>query len=273
MLACVAFAREQRLDIAVRGGGHNVAGSAVCDGGMVIDLSLMRAVRVDPATRTVRAQAGVTIGDLDQETQAFGLAVPMGVVSETGIAGLTLGGGLGWLRRKHGLSCDALISADVVTAEGEVLTASASNHAELLWALRGGGGNFGVVTALEYQAVPVGPQVFFAFLVHAGSDARAALRDFREWAASAPDEVSSFAILWHAPAIEEIPAEHHGRPIVVYLAMHCGTPDDGQQALQPLRDLGKPIADLSSTMSYLDVQRFFDEDYPAHTMRYCWKSR
>ena len=271
--AAVAFGREHDLPIAVRGGGHNVAGDAVCDGGLVVDLSLMRGVRVDASSGTVRAEGGVTIGDLDRETQVFGLAVPMGVVTETGIAGLTLGGGFGWMRRKHGLSCDALRSADVVTADGRLVAASATQHADLLWALKGAGGNFGVVTSLEYQAVPVGPDVFFAFVVHAGTDAREALTAYRSWAATAPEEVSSFAILWHAPELDEIPAEHHGLPIVVHLAMHCGSPAEGEAALQPLRDLGQPIADLSGTMPYLDVQRFFDEDYPAHTMRYYWKSR
>ena len=271
--AAVAFGREHGLPIAVRGGGHNVAGDAVCDGGLVVDLSSMRGVRVDASSGTVRAEGGVTIGDLDRETQAFGLAVPMGVVTETGIAGLTLGGGFGWMRRKHGLSCDALRSADVVTADGQVLTTSATEHPDLLWALKGAGGNFGVVTSLEYQAVPVGPDVYFAFVVHAGTDARDALTAYRSWAATAPEEVSSFAILWHAPELDEIPAEHHGLPIVVYLAMHCGSPAEGEAALQPLRELGQPIADLSDTMAYLDVQRFFDEDYPAHTMRYYWKSR
>jgi FAD/FMN-containing dehydrogenase len=271
--AAVAFARQHGLTVAVRGGGHNVAGDALVDGGLVVDLSLMRSVRVDQAARTVRADGGVTIGDLDRETQVFGLAVPMGVVTETGISGLTLGGGLGWIRRKYGLSCDALLSADVVTADGTVVTATANDNADLLWALKGGGGNYGVVTSLEYQAAPVGPEVFFAFLVHAGADAHQALRDYRAWAASAPDEISAFAILWHGPEIDEIPAEHHGKPIAVYLAMHCGTPEEGEAALQGLRDLGTPIADLSDTMPYLDVQQFFDADYPAHVMRYYWKSR
>jgi hypothetical protein len=273
VVAAVRFARDHDLKIAIRGGGHNVAGNAVCDGGVVIDLSPMHSVRVDPSAQTVRAEGGVTIGELDHETQAFGLAVPMGVVTATGIAGLTLGGGLGWLRRKYGLSCDNLRSADVVTADGRLVTASADADAELLWALKGGGGNFGIVTSLEFQAYPVGPDVFFAFVVHAGPDARAALRFFRAWDASAPDEVSAFAILWHAPEIDEIPAEHHHAPIAVYLAMHCGDPTDGERVLRPLREFGTPIADLSAPMPYLDVQRFFDADYPAHEMRYYWKSR
>ncbi len=273
VVAAVSFARDHQLPLAVRAGGHNVSGVAVCDHGLVVDLSAMRSVRVDQTTRTVRAEGGVTIGELDRETQLFGLAVPMGVVTETGIAGLTLGGGLGWLRRKYGLSCDNLVSVDVVTADGRVVTATADREAELFWGVQGGGGNFGVVTSFEFRAHPVGPDVFFAFVVHAGTDAAAAVRDYGQWAASAPDEISSFAILWHAPALDEIPAAHHGKPIVVYLAMHCGDPAAGAAALRSLRDIGNPIADLSDTMPYLDVQKFFDEDYPAHTMRYYWKSQ
>jgi FAD/FMN-containing dehydrogenase len=270
--AGVAFARRLGLPLAVRGGGHNAAGNAVCDDGVVIDLTDMRAVRVDRATSTVRAEGGATIGDLDRETQEFGLAVPLGVVSETGVAGLTLSGGAGWLRRRHGLSCDALVSADVVTADGDLVTAGGGQHEDLLWALKGGGGNFGVVTSLEYRAVPVGPEVFFAFVVHAGVDARTALQDYRRWAADAPGDVSAFAILWHGPELPEIPVEHHGRPVLICLAVHCGSIAEGERELQALRELGRPVADLSGPMAYLDVQRFFDEDYPAHTMRYYWKS-
>jgi FAD/FMN-containing dehydrogenase len=184
--ASVGFAREHRLLIAVRGGGHNVSGNAVCDGGLVIDLSLMNSVRVDPVVGTVRAEGGVTIAELDHETQAFGLAVPMGLVSATGIAGLTLGGGLGWLRRKYGLSCDNLIAADVVTADGRLVTADEEGDADLLWALKGGGGNFGVVTSFEFQAYPVGPKVFLAFLIHPGADAARALREFGNGAPEHP---------------------------------------------------------------------------------------
>jgi FAD/FMN-containing dehydrogenase len=275
VVTSVNFAKEHDLLLAVRGGGHNAAGNAVCDDGLVIDLSLMKNVRVDPLAQTVQAEGGVTIGELDHESQAFGLAVPMGVVTETGIAGLTLAGGIGWLRRKYGLSCDNLISADVVTADGELRTASSENNADLLWALQGGGGNFGVVTSFEFRAHPVGPEVFFAFVIHpgTGTGARAALQFYREWSQSASDDISSFAILWHAPEIEEIPAEHHGVPIVVYLAMYAGDAVEGEAALQSLRDYGSPIADLSGRTPYLGVQRFFDADYPAHEMRYYWKSR
>lgn len=271
VIEAVRCARRWGAPVAVRGGGHNASGAAVCDDGLVIDLTPMRGVRVDPVAGTVRAAGGVTIGDLDRETQVFGLAVPMGVVTATGIAGLTLGGGLGWLRRKHGLSCDNLISADVVTADGRVV--AAESDPELMWALKGGGGNFGVVTSFEFRAHPVGPEVFFAQVIHSGEDARSVLRAYREWAATAPDEISSFAILWHAPRDEAIPAEHHGAPIVVFAAMHSGAPQQGEAALQPLRAIGTPIADLSAPAPYLEVQRFFDEDYPAQVMRYYWKSR
>lgn len=273
VIEAVRFARRAGVPVSVRGGGHNVAGGAVCDDGLVIDLSPMKGVRVDPDTRTVWAQGGVTIGELDRETQAFELAVPMGVVTETGIAGLTLGGGLGWLRRAYGASCDNLLSADVVTADGRLVTADATHEPDLLWALKGGGGDFGVVTAFDFRAHLVGPDVYFAFVVHPGTRAREALQDFREWAATAPDEISAFAILWHAPEIDEIPAEYHGTPIVVFAAMHCGSLARGEVELRPLREIGLPIADLSQPTPYLEVQRLFDEDYPPHVMRYYWKSR
>jgi len=269
--AAIRFARTHDLRMTVRGGGHNVAGTAVCDGGLVVDLSSMRGVSVDPAARTVRAQGGATIGDVDREAQPFGLAVPLGLVSETGIAGLTLGGGYGWLRRRFGLTCDNLISAEVVTADGQVVTASETDHPELLWALRGGGGGLGVVTSFELRAHPVGPDVYLAFLFHPGDD-RAILQAFRDWSSMAPDEVSAMAILWHAPAIDDIPVEHHGEPITVFVAMHCGTPAEGESALASLRALGRPIADLSGPSSYLDVQHFFDADYPKWVKRYYWTS-
>jgi FAD/FMN-containing dehydrogenase len=273
VMAAVTFACEHDLLVAVRGGGHNVSGNALCDGGLVVDLSLSRAVRADPARRTADAQGGATIGDLDHETQPFGLAVPMGVVTRTGIAGLTLGGGLGWLRRLHGLSSDNLLGADLVTADGRLVRAAPEADADLFWALQGGGGNFGVVTSLSYRAHPVGPEVFFAVVMHPGSDAAEALRFFREWQAGAPDEVSAFAVLWHAPSLDEVPAEHHGTPIVMYLALHGGSPEEGEHALRSLRAHGSPLADLSGRRTYLEVQRFFDDDYPPHSMRYYWKSR
>lgn len=272
VIAALAYARDHAIPLAVRGGGHNVAGSAVCDGGLVVDLSPMRDVEVDAARRRVRAQGGATIGDVDRATQEHGLAVPLGLVSETGIAGLTLGGGLGWLRRSYGMSCDNLVGADVVTAAGERLHTSETENPDLLWALRGGGGGLGVVTSFEFRAYPVGPEVSFALVFHPWKDAAAALRNYREWSGTVSDDVSSFAIVWHAPAIDEIPAEYHHQPVVVYAAAHSGDPADARADLALLRDFGEPIADLSDVMPYLEVQKLFDEDYPAHEMRYYWKS-
>jgi FAD/FMN-containing dehydrogenase len=275
VVTAVQFAKEYNLRVAVRGGGHNASGNAVCDDGLMIDLSLMKGIRVDPLRQTVRAEGGVTIGELDHETQVFELAVPMGVVTATGIAGLTLAGGLGWLRRRYGLSCDNLIAADVVTGNGEFVTASTTTNADLLWGLQGGGGNFGVVTSFEYRAFPIGPEVFLAFVLHPGSGtaAKEALQFYKEWSQSASDEISSFAITQHTPAVDEIPVEHHGQPTVIFLAMHSGDVQQGEQELQSLRDYGTPFADLSGSMRYLEVQRFFDADYPAHEMRYYWKAR
>lgn len=277
--AAVDFARRHRLLVSVRGGGHNVSGNAVGDGGLVVDLSPIKGVRVDPVAGTARAGAGVTIGELDHETQAFGLAVPMGLVSRTGIAGLTLGGGIGWLRRRYGLSSDNLLAADVVLADGRLVRAGrgdperAPGDPELLWALRGGGGNFGAVTSFEFRAHPVGPQVYFAAVMHQGATAPEALRFFRQWQATVPDSVSAFAVLWHAPRIPEIPARHHGRPIVLFAAVHCGTAEEGRRELRGLREYGSPIADFSGARPYQEVQQFFDEDFPPRTMRYYWKSR
>ena len=215
----VNFARENDLLVAVRGGGHNVAGNAVCDGGLVIDLSAMKKIRVDPERRTVRAEGGATLGDLDREAQVFGFATPLGVVSKTGIAGLTLGGGIGWLRRKYGLSSDNLVSVDVVTAEGRFLTASETENEDLFWGIRGGGGNFGVVTSFEYRLYPVGPEVMFCFVLYPGDRARAVLRFGEEYIAEAPDEVSPVGVLGRVPSVEIFPERWHGEPFVAFLAM------------------------------------------------------
>ena len=271
VVASVNFARENGILLAVRGGGHNVAGTAVADGGLVVDLSPMKGVRVDPERRTVRAEGGVTIGDLDEETQKFGLATPMGVVSETGIAGLTLGGGLGWLRRKYGLSSDNLVSVDVVTADGQYLTASETEHPDLFWGIRGGGGNFGVVTSFEYRLYPVGPEVMFCFVLYPGDRAKEVLRFCEEYVAQAPDEVSPLGVLGRVPHDELFPEEWHGKPYAAILAMYSGSVEEGEQILKPLRDLGDPIADLSEPMPYTEAQKLLDEDYPEGG-RYYWKS-
>ena len=271
VIEAVNFARENGLLLAVRGGGHNVAGTAVAEHGLVIDLSGMKAIRVDPERRTVRAEGGVTIGELDHETQMFGLATPQGVVSETGIAGLTLGGGLGWLRRKHGLSSDNLLSVDIVTADGRFLTANEDTHADLYWAVRGGGGNFGVVTCFEYRLHPVGPEVMFAFVVYPGDRARKVLRFYEEYMAQAPDEVSPITVLGRVPHAEVFPEESHGKPYVALLAMYSGSVDEGERVLAPMRQLGDPIVDLSGPMPYVEAQQVLDEDYP-DGWRYYWKS-
>jgi len=267
----VNFARENDLLLAVRGGGHNVAGNAVCDGGLVIDLSPMKGIRVDPERRTARAEAGATLGDLDRETQVFGLATPLGVVTKTGIAGLTLGGGIGWLRRKHSLSSDNLVSVDVVTADGRFLTASEEENEDLFWGIRGGGGNFGVVTSFEYRLHPVGPEVTFCFVLYPGDRAKEVLQACKEYMAEAPDEVSPVGVLGRVPHDPLFPEEWHGEQYVALLAMHPGEVEEGERTLKPLRELGGPIVDLSARMPYTEAQAILDEDYP-DGWRYYWKS-
>jgi FAD/FMN-containing dehydrogenase len=272
VIASVNFAREHELLMAVRGGGHNVAGTAAADGGLVIDLSPMKGIRVDLSAQTVRAEGGVTLGELDHETQAYGLATPLGVVSETGIAGLTLNGGLGWLRRKYGLSSDNLVSADVVTADGRFLTASETDNPDLFWGIRGGGGNFGIVTSFEYRLYPVGPEVMVCFVLYPGERAKEVLGFCDEYVAQAPEEVSPLAFLGRVPEMELFPEEWHGKPYAAILALYAGELEEGARVLQPLRDLGDPIADLSSPMPYVEAQKILDEDYP-NGWRYYWKSQ
>jgi FAD/FMN-containing dehydrogenase len=267
----VNFARENGLNATVRGGGHNVAGSALNDGGVVIDLSLMRAVDVDAGARTVRAQGGVTLGDIDAATQAHGLAVPVGVVSETGIAGLTLGGGVGYMRRKYGLSCDNLISAEVVTADGSVLTASENENPDLFWALRGGGQGACAVTSFEFKAYPLGPDVFLCLVFHPWEQARDLFRFFREYTAEAPEEIGLLAFAATLPHEEFVPQASRGRKSVAYLAVYVGDPADGERLLQPVRDVATPLFDASEVTSYVDAQKALDEDYP-NGRRYYWKS-
>ena len=270
--ATVDFARSHDIQMSVRGGGHNAAGVAVREQGLVVDLTLMKSVEVDPSTGIVRAQGGVTIGELDAATQPYGLAVPQGVVTETGVAGLTLGGGLGWLRRRFGLACDNLVAAEVVTADGRIVRAGEDENPELLWGLRGGGGNFGIVTSFDLQGHAVGPEVFFAVVYHPGDDVGEALRFYRHWAADAPQDISAIAVMGHAAEIDEIPPEHQGEPTVIFVAMHAGSPAEGEAALRSLRDFGSPIVDFSGVLPYLEVQQFFDEDYPKWEKRYYWTS-
>jgi FAD/FMN-containing dehydrogenase len=271
VIDAVRFARERGLPVAVRGGGHGVAGNALRDDAVVVDLSRMKGIRVDPQARTARAEAGVTLGELDRETQAFGLAAPLGVVSQTGIAGLTLGGGIGWLRRKHGLASDNLVSLDVVTADGRLVTASEQENADLFWGLRGGGSGLGVVTSFEYRVHPVGPEVFLLFVFYPGERAGEILRRIDEFTASGPEAVSPLAFLGRVPHVEDFAEEAHGRPYVAVLAPYIGTVDEGERTLAPLRELGDPIADFSGPTTYREAQAVLDADYPDGGFYY-WKS-
>jgi len=244
----------------------------VNDGGLVIDLSHMRGVHVDPSTQTVRAQGGATWGDCDRESQLFGLAVPGGVVSTTGIAGLTLHGGVGHLRRKHGLSIDNLLSVDIVNADGQLRRASATENEDLFWAVRGAGSNFGVVTSFEFQAHPVGPMVMVGAVFYPQADGRTVLPAWRDYMASAPEELSSLAIFWNVPPHEPFPPEHHGKPVLIVAAAYSGSVEDGEPVVQPLRELARPLIDLSGPWPWLGLQSGFDALFPKGELRY-WKSR
>jgi FAD/FMN-containing dehydrogenase len=268
----VNFARERGLLLSVKGGGHNVAGNAVNDGGLVIDLSQMRGVHVEPSTQTVRAQGGALWGDCDREAQLFGLAVPGGVVSTTGIAGLTLHGGVGHLRRKHGLSIDSLLSVDIVTADGRLRRASATENEDLFWAVRGAGSNFGVVTSFEFRAHPVGPMVMVGAVFYPQEAARDVLPAWRDYMASAPEELSSLAFFWNVPPGESFPSEHHGKPVLILAGVYSGSVEDGEPVVQPLRELAQPLIDLSGPWPWLGLQSGFDALFPPGDLRY-WKSR
>ena len=271
--ASIGFAREHGLPIAVRGGGHNVAGLATVDDGLVIDLALMQSIDVDAPTRTARAGGGVTWGKLDAATQPHGLATPGGVVSDTGVGGLTLGGGMGWLRRRHGLSADNLIGAEVVLADGSIVWTSDTERPELLWGLRGGGGNFGVVTTFEFRLHAIGPDVAFANVLYPLSDAHQVLRAHeRIVAANADGTISTLAVLGHVPPLDVFDPSLHDAPFVAVLAMYAGPADEGMAALQPLRELATPLVDFSGAMPYVEAQTVFDADYPAGH-RYYWKSQ
>jgi FAD/FMN-containing dehydrogenase len=268
----VNFAREQNLLLSVKGGGHNVAGNAVNDGGLVIDLSVMNGVHVEPSTGIVRAGGGATWGDCDRESQLFGLAVPGGVVSTTGIAGLTLHGGLGHLRRKYGLSIDSLVSADIVTADGQLRRVSAAENEDLFWAVRGAGSNFGVVTSFEFQAHPVGPLVMVGAVFYPLEDVRSLMPAWRDYVTQAPDELSSIAICWTIPSGPPFPPEVHGTPVFIVAAVYSGSVEDGEPVVQPLRELAEPVVDLSGPWPWLGLQSGFDPMFPAGQLRY-WKSR
>lgn len=271
VMRAVNLARDNQLLVSVRGGGHNIAGNAVCEGGLLIDLSPMRSVRVDPRTRTARVEPGVTLGEFDKEAQTFGLATPLGINSTTGVAGLALGGGFGWLSRKFGFTVDNLISADVVTAAGELVHASASENPDLFWAVRGGGGNFGVITSFEFQLHSVGPDLVSGLIVHPFANARELLAGYREVAATIPDDLTIWVVLRKAPPLPFLPEDVHGKEILVFAVCYAGEPSKAEEALRPLRALGEPIAEVIGLQPYTAWQTAFDPLLTPGAFNY-WKS-
>ena len=267
----IDIARDTGLPLAVRGGGHNIAGNAMVDDGIVVDLSSMKSALVDPSARRVTIEGGATLADLDAATQVYGLATPVGINSTTGVAGLTLGGGFGWLSRRYGMTVDNLESAEIVTASGEVMRASAHEHADLFWALRGGGGNFGVVSRFEFGLHTVGPRVMSGLIVYPGAAAKQALQGYRELAARAPDELSVWAILRQAPPLPFLPADVHGRPIVAFAFLYTCDPSRGEKLIAPLRSLGTLAGEHFGVQPYVAWQQAFDPLLAAGARNY-WKS-
>jgi FAD/FMN-containing dehydrogenase len=259
--AAVRFARTHDLRVAVRGGGHSFPGYSVCDGGMVIDLSPMKGVRVDPATRTARVHAGVLLGELDRETQAFGLAVPAGIVTHTGVSGLTLGGGIGWIMRKYGLTIDNLLSVQMVTADGGSVSASDTSNADLFWAVRGGGGNFGIVTEFEFRLHPLGPDVFAGPVYWPMEQAPEVLHFYREWIAGCPDELMTIVVQRRAPDLPVVPRELVGRRVIGVAACYAGPLEDAERVLRPLKTFCRPVLDLCTPKPYLVHQSMFDPSF------------
>ena len=272
VIASVRFAGQQGLPVSIRGGGHNVAGHAVCDGGLMIDLSPMRVVRVNPDTRSASVQGGALWVDVDAASQAHGLATPGGLISETGVAGLTLSGGVGWLRSAHGLSIDNLLAVDLVTADGALIRASASEHPDLFWAIRGGGGNFGVVVNFEFRLHPVGPMVMFAAPIYPLSAGAAPIRFWRDFLADKHDVVGSLCEFSTIAESADYPAEFWGTRCYTLAAVYAGDAAHGERLLQPLRELGPMVTDFSAQMLYCDVQKLFDPLFPAGEFRCYWKS-
>jgi FAD/FMN-containing dehydrogenase len=258
VIAAVKFAKDNGLLLAVRGGGHSFPGLSVCDGGLVIDLSLMKGIRVDPQARTVRAQAGVLLGELDRETQAFGLAVPSGIVTHTGLSGLALGGGINWLMRKYGLTIDQLLSVDLITAEGEFVKASETENPDLFWGIRGGGGNFGIVTEFEFRLNPVGPIVLAGPIFWLMEESANVLRFYREWIAEAPDELMTIVLHRKAPPLAFVPRELHGKPVVGVVCCYAGPIEEGEKVVKPLKEFGSPVLDLCVPKPFLTHQAMFD---------------
>jgi hypothetical protein len=262
VIAAVRFAREQGLLVALRSGGHSYPGLSVCDAGIVIDLAQMNGIRVDPEARTARAQAGVLLGEMDRETQAFGLAVPAGIVTHTGLAGLTLGGGVGWLQRKHGLTIDQLLSVDVVTTEGQLVKASEEENEDLFWGLRGGGGNFGIVTEFEFRLNPVGPMVLAGPLIWPMEDSPQVLRFYKEWIREVPEELTTIVTFRRVLPLPSIPEELHGRHVMIVGCCYAGTVEEGQRVLKPLRDFGAPLADGCAPMPFVAHQAMLNPGFP-----------
>lgn len=271
VMQAIAFARNHDLAVAVRGGGHNIAGNAVCDGGMMIDLSGMKSVRIDPINQRAHVEPGATLGDFDHEAQAFGMATPLGINSTTGVAGLTLGGGFGWLTRKYGLTVDNLVSADVVTADGRLLKASAEENADLFWGLQGGGGNFGIVTRFEYRLHPVGNQFLSGLIVFPFEQAKTVLTKYRDYTGTTPDDLSIWSVLRKAPPLPFLPAEVHGKEVVVLAMLYAGDPEDGQKLIAPLREFGQAHGEHIEPMPYLAWQQAFDPLLTPGARNY-WKS-
>jgi FAD/FMN-containing dehydrogenase len=273
VMDAVRFARRHNLLTAVRAGGHSVAGNSICDDGLVIDVSNMNGVSVDRNRRIARVQGGAVWGDVDRETQAFGLAIPGGIVSHTGVGGLTLNGGIGWLRNKYGLTCDNLVSAEVVTANGDVVTANAEENTDLFWGLRGGGGNFGVVTSFEFALHPVGPLVAAVFSFYPIAATSDVMKRWREWVACAPDEASTEIVTWTAPAAASLPPGVHDQPVVIAAGVYSGNAQEGLRVLQPLREFGKPLGEVAGAVPYRIVQSAFDASLPntGEVLAY-WKS-
>jgi FAD/FMN-containing dehydrogenase len=273
VIAGVNHAREHGLALAVRGGGHSIAGLSAIEGGVLLDLAPMRGVQVDPERRLAVVQGGALWADVDRETQAFGLVAPGGVVSDTGVAGLTLGGGYGWVRRKYGLSVDALVEAQVVCADGRVRTASAESNPDLFWALRGGGGNFGVVTSFTFALRPLGPTVGFAATFYPVEEIAEVLRGWRAYVGEAPDEVTSVVVTITFPANPEMPEAVHDRPVAIVGGVYVGDSEEGLEVMAPLRRLGTPLFDMSGPTLFTHVQSGFDPLFPRNTLRAYWKSQ
>jgi FAD/FMN-containing dehydrogenase len=262
VIAAVRFARETGLEVAVRSGGHSFPGLSLSDGGLVIDLGLMKGIGVDPKARTARAQAGVLWGELDRETQTFGLATTGGIVTHTGVAGLTLGGGIGWLQRKYGLTVDQLLSVDLVTADGQLVKASETENADLFWGVRGGGGNFGIVTEFEFRLHPVGPIVLAGPVFWPMEESPNVLRFYRDWIAEAPDELMTIVIHRKAPPLPFVPSELHGKPIVSVACCYAGPIEEGETVVRPLKTFGSPVLDACQPKPYLAHQAMFDPAFP-----------